>query len=76
MAGIMEPSAMTRKLWEVLQKVKPEFRTKPHIRKWGGKWECIGRGCSCLGYSPKDAYDSWLHYRRLLSGASSQTPQP
>lgn len=66
MSGIMNSQAITGQLCKVLLQVRPEFRSKPHIRKWGKKWECLGHGYSSLGYSPKDAYDSWIHYGETL----------
>jgi hypothetical protein len=68
--GIMDNTKMTRKLLKTLLLVRPEFRSKPHIRRWCGKWECIGHGYSSLGYSPEDAYESWHHYGALLRGSN------
>jgi hypothetical protein len=66
MTGIMDSRKLTKKIFETLQLVRPEFRVKPHIRKWGKSWECVGHGYSSLGFSPKDAYDNWCHYGAIL----------
>lgn len=63
---IINSSKFAKERMKMLQHHRPEFRVKPHLRKWRGKWECIGHGYSSLGYSPKDAYDSWVHYGALL----------
>lgn len=34
--------------------------TKPHIKRFSGKWVCIGRGVKAVGFSPQSAYSAWL----------------
>jgi len=66
--GIINSTSYTKKLWDDLVKARPEFGSKPKLRKWNGQWECLGHGVSCLGDTPGKAYANWECYRDLVRG--------
>lgn len=39
--------------------VARNLRVKPHLRRWRGRWECMGMRASCLGPTPLEAYREW-----------------